>query len=86
MFTNRKQKGGKMEPEIVGKRIKKLMEIKNITSQQLSKKMDIDINSLNKKLEGQEEFYLDEMKKIQQIFDLDIKTVDELFFKEESKI
>ena len=49
MFTNRKQKGGKMEPEIVGKRIKKLMEIKNITSQQLSKKMDIDINSLNKK-------------------------------------
>ena len=83
MFTNRKQKGGKMEPEIVGKRIKKLMEIKNITSQQLSKKMDIDINSLNKKLEGQEEFYLDEMKKIQQIFDLDIKTVDELFFKEE---
>ena len=69
-----------MEPEIVGKRIKKLMEIKNITSQQLSKKMDIDINSLNKKLEGQEEFYLDEMKKIQQIFDLDIKTVDELFF------
>jgi transcriptional regulator with XRE-family HTH domain len=86
MFTNRKQKGGKMEPEIVGKRIKKLMEIKNITSQQLSKKMDIDINSLNKKLEGQEEFYLDEMKKIQQIFDLDIKTVDELFFKEECKI
>ena len=65
MFTNRKQKGGKMEPEIVGKRIKKLMEIKNITSQQLSKKMEIDINSLNKKLEGQEEFYLDEMKKIQ---------------------
>ena len=86
MFTNRKQKGGKMEQEIVGKRIKKLMEIKNITSQQLSKKMDIDINSLNKKLEGQEEFYLDEMKKIQQIFDLDIKTVDELFFKEECKI
>ena len=75
-----------MEPEIVGKRIKKLMEIKNITSQQLSKKTDIDINSLNKKLEGQEEFYLDEMKKIQQIFDLDIKTVDELFFKEECKI
>ena len=75
-----------MEPEIVGKRIKKLMEIKNITSQQLSKKMDIDINSLNKKLEGQEEIYLDEMKKIQQIFDLDIKTVDELFFKEECKI
>ena len=75
-----------MEPEIVGKRIKKLMAIKNITSQQLSKKMDIDINSLNKKLEGQEEFYLDEMKKIQQIFDLDIKTVDELFFKEECKI
>lgn len=75
-----------MEPEIVGKRIKKLMEIKNITSQQLSKKMDIDINFLNKKLEGQEKFYLDEMKKIQQIFDLDIKTVDELFFKEECKI
>ncbi len=75
-----------MEPEIVGKRIKKLMKIKNITSQQLSKKMDIDINSLNKKLDGQEEFYLNEMKKIQQIFDLDIKTVDELFFKEECKI
>ena len=75
-----------MEQEIVGKRIKKLMGIKNIKSQQLSKKMDIDINSLNKKLEGQEELYLDEMKKIQQIFDLDIKTVDELFFKEECKI
>ena len=75
-----------MEPEIVGKRIKKLMEIKNITSQQLSNIMYIYINSLNIKLEGQEEFYLDEMKKIQQIFDLDIKTVDELFFKEECKI
>ena len=33
MFTNRKQKGGKMEPEIVGKRIKKLMEIYNNNNQ-----------------------------------------------------
>ncbi|MFR6659252.1 MAG: helix-turn-helix domain-containing protein [Clostridia bacterium] len=74
-----------MEPEIVGKRIKKLMEIKNITSQQLSKKMDIDINSLNKKLEGQEEFYLDEMKKIQQIFDLDIKQLMNYFLKKNVK-
>ncbi len=75
-----------MEPEIVGKRVKKLMKIKNITIQQVSKKMGIDINVLNKKLDGQEEFYLDEMKKIQQIFNLDTKTVDELFFKEECKI
>lgn len=75
-----------MEPEIIGNRVKELMQKQNITIEQLSKKMDIDLRELNNKLEGKEEFYIDEMKKIKEIFELDEKSSDELFFKENCEV
>lgn len=75
-----------MEPEIVGNRIKQLMQKKNITIETFSKKIGIDIQKLNDKLEGKEEFYIDEMKNIKEIFELDEKSSDELFFKENCEV
>lgn len=75
-----------MEPEIVGNRIKELMKKQNITADVLAKKMNIDIKKLNKKLEGKEEFYIEEMRKIKDIFNLDVETADKIFFKEDCKI
>lgn len=74
-----------MEPEVVGKRIKKLMEKYNISKKEFCEKLGINLNILNNKLEGKEEFYLQEMLKIKEIFQLDDKSCDELFFKEMSK-
>lgn len=71
-----------MEPEVVGKRIKKLMEKYNISKKEFSEKLGINLDILNNKLEGKEEFYLNEMLKIKEIFQLDDKSCDELFFKE----
>lgn len=71
-----------MEPEIVGKRIKVLLEKYNISEKEFSKRLGINLENLNSKLEGKEEFYLNEMLKIKEIFQLDDKSCDELFFKE----
>lgn len=71
-----------MEPEIVGKRIKMLMKKYNLSKKEFSEKLGINIDILNKKLEGKEEFYLSEMLKIKEIFHLDDKSCDELFFRE----
>ncbi len=86
MFPNRKQIGGKyMEPEVVGKRVKKLMERNQIELQELANKMELTEIELNNKLEGKEEFYLDEMMKIKTIFELDSSDCDELFFQEDTE-
>ncbi len=71
-----------MEPEIVGKRIMKLMEKNKIERKELADKMQLTIAELEDKLEGEEEFYLDEMMKIKDIFQLDGKECDELFFQD----
>lgn len=75
-----------MEPEIIGKRIKLLMQKNNITIEKFSEQLGINIEKLKTKLEGKEEFYLNEMKKIKEIFKLDENASDELFFKEDCKI
>lgn len=74
-----------MEPEIVGNRVKKLMEKNNLSTQELAKKMEIEPKVLENKLNGKEEFYLGEMTKIKNIFNLDVKECDELFFKEKTE-
>ena len=71
-----------MEPEIVGKRIKTLMKKYNLSKKEFSEKLGINLDILNKKLEGKEEFYLSEMLKIKEIFHLDDKSCDELFYRE----
>lgn len=69
-----------MEAEVVGKRVKKLLEENNIEMEDFAQKMGISVEVLQKKLKGKEEFYLDEMIKIKDIFQLDTKSCDELFF------
>ncbi len=84
MFPNRKRKGGKMmEPEIVGKRIRQLMEKNEIEVEQLADKMELNVTDLKNKLDGKEEFYIDEMMKIKTIFQLSNSDCDQLFFQEE---
>ena len=70
-----------MEPEIVGNRVIKLMEKNTMSIEELANKMGIDEKNLEDKLNGKEEFFLDEMKKIKEIFQLDEKSCDVLFFK-----
>lgn len=69
-----------MEPEVVGKRVEKLLEKNRIEIEEFAQKMGIGVEVLQKKLKGEEEFYLDEMIKIKDIFQLDTKSCDELFF------
>lgn len=75
-----------MEPEVVGKRIKELMKNKDVTHEELAKKINISKKMLEKKLEGREEFSIGEMAKIKEIFKLNLKEFDDLFFKENAKI
>lgn len=74
-----------MEPEVVGKRVEKLLEKNKIKIEEFAQKMGIGVEVLQKKLKGEEEFYLDEMIKIKDIFQLDTKSCDELFFYKEIK-
>lgn len=74
-----------MEPEIVGKRVKKLMENNNIEMGDLANKMDLKLEELERKLQGKEEFYIDEMMKIKTIFQLENSQCDELFFQEDTE-
>lgn len=71
-----------MEPEIVGERIKVLMRKYNLSKEKMAEKMGLDIKTLERKLNGKEEFYLKEMLKIKEIFQLDDKSCDEIFFQE----
>lgn len=72
-----------MEPEIVGKRVIELMKKNKISIEELSFKMGLEIKVLESKLNGEMEFYLDEMTKIKNIFQLDVKSCDELFFQKD---
>ncbi len=71
-----------MEPEVVGKRVIKLMKEHKMEIEELAKKMNLKQTVLKDKLEGKEEFYLEEMIKIKNIFHLDTKSCDEIFFQE----
>lgn len=75
-----------MEPEIVGERVRKLMEKDNMEMMELANKMDLNIESLKDKLEGKEEFYIDEMMKIKEIFQLSSSECDAIFFQEETEV
>ena len=86
MFPDSKRKGGKiMEPEIVGKRIRQLMEKNELEVEQLADRMQLSVTDLKNKLDGKEEFYIDEMMKIKTIFELSSSDCDQLFFQEEIK-
>lgn len=74
-----------MNPELVGKRVKVLMKKNNMTVEELAEKMEIPKKDLEIKLAGKEEFFIIEMHKIREIFHLNLKEVDELFFQKTSQ-
>lgn len=71
-----------MSPEIIGKRLKALMSIRNIKRIDLAKELEISYNALTKKLNGQREFNINEMWKIKEVLELDNKLCIEVFFNE----
>ena len=54
-----------------------------IEIEELADKMELSVMDLKDKLEGKEEFYIDEMMKIKTIFQLNSSDCDEIFFQEE---
>lgn len=51
----------------------------------IAKKLKISTRTLEDKLEGKKEFFLNEVIDIIQIFELDVNTVGNIFFKEEKQ-
>ena len=72
-----------MEPKIVGNRIKELMKIKQIKEIDLAKELNIPIEELKKKLNGEEEFFVSQIMQIKEIFHLNLNTWARLFFEED---
>lgn len=72
-----------MEPEIVGCRIQKLMEVEGIKEKDLAKNLKITPIELEKKLKGKEEFYLSEIIQIKKIFHLKLDVFAKLFFEKD---
>lgn len=72
-----------MKPEIVGNRIKELMKIEGIKEEELANNLRITSTELEKKLNGEEEFYISQMMKIKEIFNLNLDVFEKLFFEED---
>ncbi len=69
-----------MEAKIVGNRIKELMNIEEIDGKELADNLKITPIELEKKLNGEEEFYLSQMMKIKELFHLNLDVFAKLFF------
>lgn len=72
-----------MEAKIIGNRIKELMNIEKIDMKELANNLDITVLELEKKLNGEEEFFISEMMKIKEIFKLNLEVFAKLFFDKE---
>lgn len=68
---------------IIGNRIKGLLSIKDISREELSKKMGISYNTLTKKLNGKREFGTNDLIKMKKIFNLDAIDCGNIFFNPE---
>ncbi|MDO5556484.1 MAG: helix-turn-helix transcriptional regulator [Clostridia bacterium] len=69
-----------MNPEILGNRIKVLLEIRQIKRAYLAKKMNTSYNTLTKKLQGKREFDYMDMVKIVEVLELEPQLIFNLFF------
>ena len=72
-----------MEAKIIGNRIKELINIEGISKESLAKSLDLKLLKLEKKLNGEEEFYISEMMKIKEIFNLNLDVFSKLFFEKD---
>lgn len=75
-----------MEAKIIGNRIKELMNIEAVEEDKLAKKLNMTLVKLEKKLNGEEEFYISEMMKIKEIFNLNLEVFAKLFFEEDFEL
>lgn len=69
-----------MEAKIIGNRIKKLMDIEKINITELANSLNITVLELEKKINGEEEFFISEMMKIKEVFHLSLEIFTKLFF------
>ncbi len=75
-----------MEPKVIGNRIKELMNIEAVSKDKLAKSLNLRLVELEKKLNGEEEFYISEMMKIKEIFQLNLDIFTKLFFEKDFKL
>lgn len=69
-----------MNSELIGKRIKMLLNTKGIKRCYLAKKMGISYNTLTSKLNGKGEFSAIQIVKIKNILELDDELAANIFF------
>lgn len=69
-----------MEPEVVGKRVKKLIEDYHFNKENLANNLNISLKELEEKLNGKQEFFVSDVIIITELFNLDINTVAQIFF------
>lgn len=88
MFLDKKQREKEqiMDPKLIGKRLKILMEKQQIKRSYLAKKMGISYNTLTKKLNGQKEFSALEISKIKCLLELDDELSANIFFNPDFEI
>ena len=72
-----------MEPKVIGNRIKELMNIEAVTEGKLAQNLKLTLLELEKKLNGEEEFYISEMMKIKELFNLNLDVFAKLFFEKD---
>ena len=78
--------GAEMEAKIIGNRIEKLIELEGINKKELAQNLNITTLELEKKLNGEEEFYIAQMMKIKEIFNLNLEVFTKLFFENDFKL
>ena len=72
-----------MEAKIVGNRIKELIKFRGVKEKDLADNLKITVSELEKKLEGEEEFYVSQIMEIKEIFHLNLDVFAKLFFEED---
>lgn len=79
----RNKEGDSMDTELIGKKIKALMTVRNMKRSELAEKLGISYNTLTKKLNGKREFSINEVLKIKKIFDMDVELCANIFFNDD---
>lgn len=72
-----------MDTELIGKKIKALMTVRNVKRSDLAKELGVSYNTLTKKLNGEREFSINEILKIKEVFNMDVELCANIFFNDE---
>lgn len=72
-----------MDTELIGKKIKALMTVRNIKRSDLANELGVSYNTLTKKLNGKREFSINEILKIKEVFNMDVELCANIFFNDD---